>query len=134
RALLLVEDGEVRARALVDLIGGGLEALPQRLLLLFGRRAGRLPVDVELAQLVGRLLQIGRVEERLGARAQRLELGHVRPTLPLFGFVELVDARAQLVARRLPAQLARPGVAAERAERVERLLRALERLGPALGI
>src|SRR4029079_7677840 len=44
RAALLVEDGEVRARALVHLIGGGLEALPERLLLLLRRRAGGLPV------------------------------------------------------------------------------------------
>ena len=67
-------------------------------------------------------------------RAQRLELGDVGPALPVFGFVELVDARAQLVARRLPARLLRRGVAAERAERVEGLLRALERVGAALGI
>ena len=104
-AALLVEGGEVGARALVHLIGGGLEALPQLLLLLLRRRAGRLPVDVQLPQLRRRLLEIGLFEQRLGLGAERLELGHVGPALPLFGLVQLLNARAQLVARRLPARL-----------------------------
>ena len=134
RALLLVEDGEVRARALVHLIGGGLEALPQLLLLLLRRRAGRLPLDVELAQLVRGLLQIRLFEERLGAWRTALRAWARWPSASTPRLRRLVDARAQLVARRLPARFLRRGVAAERAERVVGLLRALERVGAALGI
>src|SRR6185503_3694007 len=110
-AALLIQLGEVLLALGVDRVAGGLEAGPQRVVLLAGRRADRLPARLQVlehgrrAALVGDLVE--HLGQRLGLLAQLLELGHGGEPLPAVGVAQLAEPGAQLVDRlaQLAAQL-----------------------------
>src|SRR4029077_4936401 len=62
--------GEVGVATGEEAIAGAAEALPDRLLLAAADRADRLPLGLQLLDLVGGLNPVGGVGERLGALTQ----------------------------------------------------------------
>src|SRR5262249_17488630 len=101
RAPLFVKLAEVLLRLLVDQIRRGLEARPQRLVLLLRRRARRLPTRLQILQqrggatLVLDLVQHG--GERLGFLAELLELGDAREAFPAVRLAELAELDGELL-------------------------------------
>ena len=95
--------GEIGVAAREEAIAGGAEALPDRLLLAAADRADRLPLGLQLLDLVGGLNPVGRVGERLGALAERDLLREVLGARLGLRREMRLAARPRLVVRRLEA-------------------------------